>query len=71
MIYSFSQGSMEKFRWYELNQVPAGMEKMTEEEAAKRIRELFEDSVRYRLISDVPVGSCLSAASIPLRLSMP
>lgn len=60
MIYSFSQGSMEKFRWYELNQVPAGMEKMTEEEAAKRIRELFEDSVRYRLISDVPVGSCLS-----------
>ena len=33
---------------------------ISEEEAAKRIRELFEDSVRYRLISDVPVGSCLS-----------
>lgn len=34
--------------------------KMTDEEYAKRFHDLFEDSVRLRLVSDVPVGSCLS-----------
>lgn len=60
MIYDLSRGTMNKFKWYDLAGRLSDTGKITEEEAAKRIRELFEDSVRYRLISDVPVGSCLS-----------
>ncbi len=64
MIYDLSRGTMNRFRWYDLASrlAVAGeiTEEITEEEAAKKIRVLFEDSVRCRLISDVPVGSCLS-----------
>lgn len=60
MTYDLSQGTMEIFRWYDLSGRTGAAERISEEDAAKRIRELFEDSVRYRLISDVPVGSCLS-----------
>jgi asparagine synthase (glutamine-hydrolysing) len=60
MIYDLTHNTLEKFRWYDLSSRLLQAEKITEDEAAKRIRELFEDSVRYRLISDVPVGSCLS-----------
>ncbi|TFH51440.1 MAG: asparagine synthase (glutamine-hydrolyzing) [Methanothrix sp.] len=60
MIYDLPKGTMNRFRWYDLASRLSDAGKITEEEAAKRIRELFEDSVRYRLISDVPVGSCLS-----------
>ena len=60
MIYDLSKGTMNKFRWYDLASRLLDAGNITEEEAAKRIRAVFEDSVRYRLISDVPVGSCLS-----------
>lgn len=60
MVYDLSRGTMHKFKWYDLASRLSDACKITEEEAAKRIRELFLDSVRYRLISDVPVGSCLS-----------
>lgn len=60
MTYDLSESTMKKFRWYDLDRRPPATEMISEEGAAKRIRELFEDSVRYRLISDVPVGSCLS-----------
>jgi asparagine synthase (glutamine-hydrolysing) len=60
MIYDLSRGVTNKFRWYDLANRLLDAGKITEEVAAKRIRDLFEDSVRYRLISDVPVGSCLS-----------
>jgi len=59
MIYSISRGDLEKFRWYDLNARISRIE-ISEEEAANRIRDLFIDSIRFRLISDVPVGSCLS-----------
>jgi len=59
MIYSISLGDLEKFRWYDLNERISRI-KISEEEAANRIRDLFIDSIRFRLISDVPVGSCLS-----------
>jgi len=60
MIYELTRGTMKKFRWYDLDSKMMGTNKISEKEAAKKIRELFIDSVRYRLISDVPVGSCLS-----------
>lgn len=60
MIYDLSQGTTDKFRWYDLAGRLKDAGKITEEDAAKKIREIFEDSVRYRLISDVPVGCCLS-----------
>lgn len=65
MIFRLSDGSLEMRRWYDLNE-KMSLNKSTFEEdiaegdVAKRIKELFMDSVRYRLISDVPVGSCLS-----------
>ncbi len=33
---------------------------LSDEEYARRFSDLFEDSIRLRLISDVPVGTCLS-----------
>ena len=38
----------------------AGGSPLSMEEAAGRFRELFRDSVRLRLRSDVPIGTCLS-----------
>ena len=48
---------LELHRWYEI--APAAF-KGTFETAAAHFRELLIDSVRLRLRSDVPVGSCLS-----------
>ena len=45
-------------RYYDLPRQP--LEKMSEGEAAHRFRDLFADSVRLHLRSDVRVGSCLS-----------
>ena len=44
-------------RWWELK---IGYEKSAPEEVIKGFYDRFEDSVRLRLRSDVPVGSCLS-----------
>ncbi len=50
-------GSCNVRRWYN---APQQKVRITDEEAKERFRELFFDSVRLRLRSDVPVGSCLS-----------
>jgi asparagine synthase (glutamine-hydrolysing) len=71
MIYDLSERSFKTFRWYDLEKrlqeskeiwekYAEKISKKNSERIAKRIHELFLDSVRYRLISDVPVGSCLS-----------
>jgi asparagine synthase (glutamine-hydrolysing) len=60
MIYDLDQDTMKKIKWYDLSDHSALNKNIGEDEATERIRELLIDSVRYRLISDVPVGSCLS-----------
>jgi asparagine synthase (glutamine-hydrolysing) len=52
------RGSPAVSRYY---RIPAGVEKTADEIAiAEELLHLFNDAVRIRLISDVPVGSCLS-----------
>jgi asparagine synthase (glutamine-hydrolysing) len=55
----FKNGQLTVRRWWNtldhLVEVPARVE-----DQAARFRELFEDSVKLRLRSDVPVGTCLS-----------
>ena len=64
MRYDISRRQAKRERWYDLEKrLEDGRQqagKMEEKQAAGIIREIFMDSVRYRLISDVPVGSCLS-----------
>lgn len=53
-----TNGGLKIQRWWDIEDKElAGM---TDDEYAKRFHELFEDSVRLRLRSDVPVGTCLS-----------
>lgn len=64
MIYDLFRQEGKKTLWYDLEKrLEDGHQKdrkIGEKESAEAILELFMDSVRYRLISDVPVGSCLS-----------
>lgn len=60
MLYDISKRSAEIFKWYDLEKNLKFYKNISEEHAAEQIRELLEDSIQYRLISDVPVGSCLS-----------
>jgi asparagine synthase (glutamine-hydrolysing) len=45
-------------RWWDLD--PARREAMKPDEAVARFTQLFDDAVKLRLRSDVPVGTCLS-----------
>jgi len=57
-ILDLNKRTFEKKRYYDLN----GINKLVckESDYYLRFRELFTDSVKLRLRSDVPVGSCLS-----------
>lgn len=50
-------GSLKVHRWYNINEKRI---KISREDAIIRFRELFLDSVKLRLRSDVSIGSCLS-----------
>lgn len=47
-------------RWWSLNDAVAATDTGPRNDWPKRFRELFTDSVKLRLRSDVPVGTCLS-----------
>jgi asparagine synthase (glutamine-hydrolysing) len=51
-------GNMTTRSYWDLE--PRQVRFVREEDYAHRFRELFEDSIRLRLRSDVPIGSCLS-----------
>jgi len=63
-IFNLSDRSFKKFKWYNLlEKIKSNCEKfknITEEEAIKEFDFLIRDSLRYRLIADVPVAAALS-----------
>jgi asparagine synthase (glutamine-hydrolysing) len=46
--------------YYDIREKQEPLELLSDDEYARRFYGLFEDSIRLRLISDVPVGTCLS-----------
>jgi len=56
----FSDGALRLSRWSYWSIGEAGTPRLSRHAAAEQFRALFEDSVRLRLRSDVPVGTSLS-----------
>jgi asparagine synthase (glutamine-hydrolysing) len=56
------EGAVARGRYWQMPEFAgaAGEPGLTEEEAARRVRELFDESVRIRMIADVPLGAFLS-----------
>lgn len=52
-------GRLKLVQWWDVD-LSEPLPEMSEEEAVRSFRRLFEDAVRLHLRSDVPVGSCLS-----------
>ncbi len=53
-------GHQELQCWYKIEERITPLHNITDDEAISGFTELFEDSIRLRLRSDVPVGLCLS-----------
>lgn len=60
LVYDLKSDRCSVHRYYNLADRLAGVEDRTGPEAVRAFRQLFEDSVRLRLRSDVQVGTCLS-----------
>ncbi len=54
-----SNEKLEIKRWWDINETKR-FDSLTDDGYASRFYELFEDAIRLRLRSDVPVGTCLS-----------
>ena len=59
LMYRVDTGEYETRRYYRVPRM-AGFREVSESDAVGAFRDLFVDSVRLRLRSDVPVGTCLS-----------
>ncbi len=60
-ILKFHLGSMEKWKYWDIAQKHQNMQmNISYEEAVERFEELLKESVRKRMIADVPVGEFLS-----------
>ena len=57
--FQLTKGKFEINRYWDID-LNKKLPKSTDQEYATRFYELFQDSIRLRLISDVPVGTCLS-----------
>ena len=57
LIYGCEDHDMSIKQWYQLQ---VKTDPLNEKATIEEIRDLFTDSVRLRMIADVPVGSCLS-----------
>jgi asparagine synthase (glutamine-hydrolysing) len=55
-----NNGEVKLTRWYDVDTVPREYPSLSESTAIEQFKELFLDSVRLRLRSDVPVGTALS-----------
>lgn len=56
-----TRGTVREGRYWKLSEPAAeAPPRMTEESAANRVREIFDESVRMRMIADVPLGAFLS-----------
>lgn len=60
MVFDLSTKVLKKSKWYDLEKRIKKIKQLPEEEVVGRIRELFNEAVDSHLVSDVPVGSCLS-----------
>ena len=55
-----SKEKIAKGRYYNLDEIELGTSALSYDQQLQRMRDLLEDSVRMRLVSDVPLGSFLS-----------
>lgn len=62
LTVDLNTGSIKISKWYDLNTMSEVGDYIWREgnQLALRFRELFEDAVRLRMRSDVPIGTCLS-----------
>lgn len=60
LVLDLKKKKLMTYRWYDLKTRIREIKQESEAQVEKKVRSLLTDSVRYRLIADVPVGSCLS-----------
>lgn len=60
LTLDLSRGTLQITKWYELPAGPERRDRLADKEYVQQFYELFRDAVRLRLVSDVPVGTCLS-----------
>ncbi len=57
--YNLSDHSIRKIKWYDIKE-EIQITNLSDQEAIKQFRKLFDESIKIRMRSDVAIGSCLS-----------